>query len=153
MTRHLMSIVLLTLFSVIFCFALNARNSNHFYYILEFDEGSLKGAEIIDIEGDSAGSPPAGFKEISESELHEKGYQTADEILAETDQANINGGEAQPLGIYWKSWINPSSNGSLKRVQCCSQTGRSGWPGYCFCRGTTNGTRRFRRRNNKFTIE
>jgi hypothetical protein len=80
-----------------------------FVHAYENDEG-LPEADIIEFFGDSIESPPVtGFVEVTVEELHEMGYKTADEALADSAANGVVGGATltMPDGTHrdYDSWL------------------------------------------------
>jgi hypothetical protein len=74
-------------------------------------------------------TPPAGYSEVSASQLANFGYQTPEESYAE---AAVQGyaDYSEVDGLDKKSWINVQQVGEhLYRVQYVSATGRNSLPG------------------------
>jgi hypothetical protein len=77
------------------------------YYLYEYtDEEGNPAALCVEFHSDSVEFPPGDeFEEITVEELHQKGYLTSDEQLANTPPENVNSVEFS-TGRRATSWVN-----------------------------------------------
>ena len=93
------------------------------YYLYEFGtEDGDTGACIIEIRSDSVEAPPGPeFQKLTLDQLHQKGYQSPSEQLAQTPPEYIDT-KPYSTGRIAKSWINIYWQGSKIKCYSGSQT-------------------------------
>jgi len=92
------------------------------YYLYEYtDEDGNPEACVIEIHSETVEDPPGSeFTEVSLEQLHQKGYLTTAEQLAQTPPEYIDTKDLQ--GRIGRSWIKLWWNGSHIESYCGSQT-------------------------------
>jgi len=128
-TPYAAAVVLLSCLLFVHCsdtgLPVQASTVETHYYLHEYinEDGQPEACEI-EIQGDTAVSPGPEFEELSLTGLHQKGYLSADEQIAQTppEYVNVVGGGVAGVGASWLYFWSDPLPPYKKHVYCGSRT-------------------------------